>query len=204
MSHLPRRTLSQEVASHILSVIEIKNQIKITESQSEFLTLRFGCGNNVHIKCMKVWADHQKSNGEAQLKCPLCRETFCSYELLEKEFRNNGLFKLEKPDLHYGITCSSCNSTPINGKCYKCTTCKEFYMCQACFNTDTHTKHAFVFREAILPFRIFYPSFFTMISMQNFLENKPEIPQSNKRSCRHVAHSDCAKFGYTRNKRPRL
>jgi len=154
---------------------------------------------------MKVWADHQKSNGDAQLKCPLCRETFCSYELLEKEFRNNGLFKLEKPDLHYGITCSSCSSTPINGKCYKCTTCKEFYMCQACFNTDTHTKHAFVFREAIFfpHFSVFISSA-SIISTLNFLENKPEIPQSDKRPCRHVANSDCAKLGYSGDKRTRL
>jgi hypothetical protein len=42
------------------------------------------CGNSVHIKCMKVWADHQKSSGETQLKCPLCRENFCTFERLNE------------------------------------------------------------------------------------------------------------------------
>lgn len=96
---------------------------------------------------MKVWADHQKSNGETQLKCPLCRETFCSFELLEQEFKNNSLFKQEKLDLHYGIVCKSCRCTPIVGKCYKCTVCNELYLCQTCFNTNFHNNHSFVFRE---------------------------------------------------------
>ena len=96
---------------------------------------------------MKVWADHQKTSGETTLRCPLCRETFCSFELLDQEYRNNGLFKTEKLDLHYGLSCKSCKSTPINGKCYKCTTCTEFYLCQPCFNTDFHREHTFVFRE---------------------------------------------------------
>ena len=107
------------------------------------------CGNNVHIKCMKVWADHQKTKGEMQLKCPLCRENFGTFDLLDQEYRNNGLFKLEKEDLHYGMGCNACHTTPISGKCYKCTLCNEFYLCQACFNTDLHKEHNFVFREKV-------------------------------------------------------
>ena len=112
----------------------------------------YGCGNNVHIKCMKVWADHQKSNGETQLKCPLCREQFSTFELLDQEYRTNSLNKLEKLDLHYGLVCKSCKSTPIAGKIYKCTECTEFYLCQSCFNTDFHDKHSFVFREVLVVF----------------------------------------------------
>lgn len=96
---------------------------------------------------MKIWADHQKSNGETQLKCPLCREKFSTFELLEEEFRNNGLFKSEKLSIHHGLSCKSCNSNPISGKCYMCMVCKEFYLCQACFNTDFHNEHNFLFRE---------------------------------------------------------
>jgi len=48
---------------------------------------RHGCGNNVHIKCMKVWLDHQVSTGEKTVKCPLCRETFGTPEQLKQEFR---------------------------------------------------------------------------------------------------------------------
>ncbi|NWI11636.1 ZSWM2 ligase, partial [Crypturellus soui] len=35
---------------------------------------RYSCGNNVHIKCMKIWADHQDELGpDSVVKCPLCR-----------------------------------------------------------------------------------------------------------------------------------
>lgn len=130
--------------------------------QDEFLSKKLPvsfcrtCGNNVHIKCMKVWAEHQKSNGETELKCPLCRETFCSFELLDQEYRNNSLFKIEKENLHYGLVCQCCKSTPISGKCYKCTSCNEFYLCQPCFNTDFHNSHSFVFREVIIFFSIIF------------------------------------------------
>ena len=111
---------------------------------------RFGCGNNVHIKCMKVWADHQKSNGETLLKCPLCREKFSTFEMLDEEYRNNSLFKTEKQPIHHGLTCTSCKSNPISGKCYKCVVCRELYLCQACFNTEFHKEHEFLFREVTI------------------------------------------------------
>ncbi|NWZ32551.1 ZSWM2 ligase, partial [Asarcornis scutulata] len=35
---------------------------------------RYSCGNNVHIKCMKIWADHQdETEKDSVVKCPLCR-----------------------------------------------------------------------------------------------------------------------------------
>ncbi len=42
---------------------------------------KFGCGKSVHIKCMKIWAEHQRSNGERSIKCPLCREDFGHIEV---------------------------------------------------------------------------------------------------------------------------
>ena len=42
---------------------------------------RYGCGNNIHIKCMKVWAQHRKSDGDNMIKCPLCRTDFGSYQV---------------------------------------------------------------------------------------------------------------------------
>ncbi|NXA48873.1 ZSWM2 ligase, partial [Nothocercus julius] len=49
--------------------------------QEEFLKMmlpvtfcRYSCGNNVHIKCMKIWADHQDElEPDSVVKCPLCR-----------------------------------------------------------------------------------------------------------------------------------
>lgn len=42
---------------------------------------KFGCGKSVHIKCMKIWADHQKSTGERVVRCPLCRENFGTFQV---------------------------------------------------------------------------------------------------------------------------
>lgn len=142
--------------------------------QDEFLSKKLPvsfcrtCGNNVHIKCMKVWSEHQKSNGEIDLKCPLCREVFCSFELLDQEYRNNSLFKIEKENLHYGIVCKCCKSTPISGKCYKCTSCNEFYLCQPCFNTDFHNSHTFVFREVY--FILILIEIFILIILNNMIK----------------------------------
>jgi E3 ubiquitin-protein ligase ZSWIM2 len=47
-----------------------------------------GCGNSIHIKCMKVYAEHQKSTGDTTIKCPFCREDFGPIELLKQESRN--------------------------------------------------------------------------------------------------------------------
>lgn len=42
---------------------------------------RYGCGNSIHLKCMKIWADHQKSTGATMIRCPLCREDFGSLDV---------------------------------------------------------------------------------------------------------------------------
>lgn len=132
---------------------------------------------------MKVWADHQKSNGESQLKCPLCREQFSTFEMLELEYRNNSLNRVEKQDVHYGLVCNSCKSTPLVGKSYKCTQCAEFYLCQNCFNTDFHKTHSFVFREVRLGGFYFF-IICLLITGPGYLEAQPKISPSHSRSCR--------------------
>ena len=44
---------------------------------------RFGCGQNVHVKCMKMWAEHQSSGAarESCIHCPLCRREFGSFKV---------------------------------------------------------------------------------------------------------------------------
>ncbi|XP_076461903.1 E3 ubiquitin-protein ligase Zswim2-like [Babylonia areolata] len=118
---------------------------------------KFGCGNNVHIKCMKVWAEHQlKSSQDKVIKCPMCREDFGPITLLKQEMRNADAVTSTAPsapsnpnrmDRHVGIGCSNCRMAPIEGKCYRCCTCTDFYLCQACFNTPAHTHHSFQFRH---------------------------------------------------------
>ncbi|KAL1022027.1 hypothetical protein UPYG_G00021300 [Umbra pygmaea] len=112
---------------------------------------RFGCGNNVHISCMKVWADHQaRPEQEAMVKCPLCREDFGPVKLLREQVRNAAkLFtaaERERPDRHLGVTCNNCRLRPITGKCFKCTVCRYYHLCEDCMRRNCHPPHQFAFR----------------------------------------------------------
>ncbi|KAK3603628.1 hypothetical protein CHS0354_017347 [Potamilus streckersoni] len=109
---------------------------------------KFGCGNSIHIKCMKIYAEHQKTQGDTGIKCPLCREDFGPIELLKKESMNAlGHTPGGRMDRHIGIECLCCHVNPIEGKCYRCGVCANFYLCQSCFNTPVHTHHGFEFRH---------------------------------------------------------
>ncbi|XP_061186104.1 E3 ubiquitin-protein ligase ZSWIM2-like isoform X2 [Saccostrea echinata] len=109
---------------------------------------KFSCGNSIHIKCMKIWADHQKSSGEKTIKCPFCREDFGPFELLKQESRNAmGVPTGGRMDRHLYTRCQSCHTSPIEGKCYRCTACTDFHLCQTCFNTSIHTSHPFEYRH---------------------------------------------------------
>ena len=91
---------------------------------SNNLSPRFACGNSIHIKCMQVWAEHQKKTSpEGVIKCPMCREDFGPIDLLKTESRNAGCKANPPPgirmDRHLGIMCSNCSKAPIEGKCYR-------------------------------------------------------------------------------------
>uniref|UniRef100_A0A8C7PGF0 Zinc finger, SWIM-type containing 2 n=1 Tax=Oncorhynchus mykiss TaxID=8022 RepID=A0A8C7PGF0_ONCMY len=114
---------------------------------------RFGCGNNVHISCMKVWADHQarpEGEGEAMVKCPLCREDFGPVKLLLEQVRNvaklHTAAERERPDRHLGVLCNNCRVCPITGKCFKCTVCRYYHLCEDCIRRCCHPQHAFAIR----------------------------------------------------------
>ncbi|CAF3901360.1 unnamed protein product, partial [Rotaria sordida] len=44
-------------------------------------------------------------------------------------------------------SCHRCRACPISGKCYKCTTCQDYFLCQTCFNLNVHNEHSFDYRE---------------------------------------------------------
>ncbi|XP_076785077.1 E3 ubiquitin-protein ligase ZSWIM2 isoform X2 [Arvicanthis niloticus] len=113
---------------------------------------RFGCGNNVHIKCMRILANYQDTGSDSSMvKCPLCREEFAPLKVILEEFKNSNklmtISEKERLDKHLGIPCNNCNQLPIEGKCYKCTECVEYHLCQECFDSCYHPSHAFAFRE---------------------------------------------------------
>ncbi|XP_038606831.1 E3 ubiquitin-protein ligase ZSWIM2 [Tachyglossus aculeatus] len=113
---------------------------------------RDGCGNSVHIKCMKIWADHQGDlKADSLVKCPLCRAEFAPLKHILEEFRNSSKLvtaaEKEPLDKHLGIPCNNCRRFPIEGKCYRCTECADYHLCHECFNSCCHPLHLFVFRK---------------------------------------------------------
>ncbi|XP_004601269.2 E3 ubiquitin-protein ligase ZSWIM2 [Sorex araneus] len=113
---------------------------------------RFGCGNSIHIKCMKILASFQETTSKTgMLTCPLCRKEFAPLKLILEEFQNSSkcvtTAEKERLDKHLGIPCNNCKQFPIVGKCYKCTKCLEYHLCQKCFDSCDHHCHSFTFRE---------------------------------------------------------
>ncbi|CAJ1087770.1 E3 ubiquitin-protein ligase ZSWIM2 isoform X1 [Xyrichtys novacula] len=126
-------------------------QEELLEKKLPVSYCRFGCGNNVHISCMKVWADYQKlSHKEETVKCPLCREDFSSRKLLQDQVKNTAkLFtaaERERPERHLGVSCHSCRICPVSGKCYKCTVCSYFFLCEDCSKGGCHQQHPLAVR----------------------------------------------------------
>ncbi|KAM9334154.1 E3 ubiquitin-protein ligase ZSWIM2 [Symphorus nematophorus] len=146
----------QEAGSVCRKVIQAQDvcpicQEELLEKKQPVSYCRFGCGNSVHISCMKVWADHQRlSDREETVKCPLCREDFSSLKSLQEQVKNAAkLFaaaEREKADKHLGVLCHSCRLCPITGKCFKCTVCSYFYLCENCSKKGCHPQHPFASR----------------------------------------------------------
>ncbi|KAM7365694.1 hypothetical protein PAMP_016608 [Pampus punctatissimus] len=125
---LSQPVTGQEAGSVCRKVIQAQDvcpicQEELLEKKLPVSFCRFGCGNNVHISCMKVWADHQQlSNREETVKCPLCREDFSSLELLQEQVKNAAKLcsaaEREKPNRHLGVICHGCQVCPVTGKCF--------------------------------------------------------------------------------------
>ncbi|KAM9483205.1 E3 ubiquitin-protein ligase ZSWIM2 [Clarias gariepinus] len=112
---------------------------------------RFGCGNNVHVSCMRLWADHQTGSETAgMVKCPLCRENFSTMKMLQELVKNASRLctssERERLEKHLGIPCNSCRICPVVGKCFKCTLCSHYHLCEDCFRTSSHPQHSFAVR----------------------------------------------------------
>lgn len=107
---------------------------------------KYGCGNSIHIKCMKIWAEHQRSCGESVIKCPLCRADFGAIEVIRNEYLKSFRHR-KRQDIHEGTVCDQCGMSPIAGKCYRCTVCSNCYLCKDCFASESHPDHQFVCRQ---------------------------------------------------------
>jgi len=75
----------------------------------------------------------------------------------------SGAQQAEKSSIHLGYSCHRCRACPITGKCYKCTTCHDYFLCQTCFNLNIHNDHSFDYREVRKHYKkkqtfLFFPS----------------------------------------------
>lgn len=91
------------------------------------------CGNNFHIKCLRVWIDHKLSSGD-KITCPMCRTDM-----------TNGVFDDIRKDeddfniryvTHFGKNCSECNKKNILGNLYHCLYCDNYDLCHYCYDSN--------------------------------------------------------------------
>ncbi|XP_022423980.1 E3 ubiquitin-protein ligase ZSWIM2 [Delphinapterus leucas] len=143
--YIKQKEISSDDICSICQEVLLEKKVPVT-------FCRFGCGNSVHIKCMKILANYQdKISHTSMLKCPLCRKDFAPLKLILEEFKNSSKLvataEKERLDKHLGIPCNNCRQFPVEGKCYKCTKCIEYHLCQDCFDSCCHLSHSFTFRE---------------------------------------------------------
>lgn len=124
-----------------------QDELLNSASQKTLTFCKYSCGKSVHLKCMKIWAEHQKStNGESVIRCPLCRENFGP--ITEMPSKSPRRVRAEKAFLHLGMACMHCHVCPIAGKCYRCCQCASYYLCHACFSSNqVHLLHSFEVRQ---------------------------------------------------------
>ncbi|KAG9349455.1 hypothetical protein JZ751_027899 [Albula glossodonta] len=145
---------------------------------------RYGCGNNVHISCMKVWADHQaRSDLDSMVKCPLCREAFEPMKVLLDQVKNAANLittaERERSDKHLGIICNNCKVCPITGKC--------FNSIVKCEKVPEHIVKSLLQVEVRQGSKLLKPGQQCRLCLKSFLISQ----QVKHLPCHHKFHSDC-------------
>ncbi len=122
-------------------------QNNMSDSTQPVVYCRFGCGQNIHTKCMKILADHQRTqSGGGPVQCPLCRVEFGAIK--SEPSKASKRLQSERACLHLGITCAHCHLCPVAGPCYRCSVCVRYYLCEACYSSNqVHLLHSFQTRK---------------------------------------------------------
>lgn len=124
---------------------------------------RFGCGGAVHIRCMRIWAEHQISTSKPSVTCPMCRSDWIAVSNVKCATDNSSqmnqllnTLKLQEKEFHDSPTefqqslmfasPSSKSSAHSTSNCatisYRCKHCKlcispqrmELYRCMHCID----------------------------------------------------------------------
>lgn len=112
---------------------------EMLDSNEQALTFcKKKCGNNFHIKCIKVWVQHKLSQKE-MITCPMCRVDWgCG--ILDEILREEDLF-INRFIVHKGKGCQNCNMKPIKGNLFHCLYCQNYDLCEACYKSYQHFMH---------------------------------------------------------------
>jgi len=153
---------------------------------------RFGCGNSVHIKCMKIWGDHQlKSSGDDMIKCPLCRTQFAAHRSIVQEYHKLAALKKSIKKMNE-ISCLKCSSKSSANKSYRCCTCTNIWLCEKCIHTQIHFEHQFEYRktskESWKQFNRLHPLLHLSPSIKNF-EQQDKMKTRHPNGRGHVIRS---------------
>ncbi len=118
----------------------------LTNEDKELTYCKSGCGKQAHIKCMIMYAEHQKSVGK-KVTCPLCRSDWGSMVLYDLK---SELVAGNNASNHPKVRCCHCPSrTELHGTNYRCLVCADYDLCPRCFrSTAVHAQHPFVQRES--------------------------------------------------------
>eukprot|EP01063_Lacrimia_lanifica_P020654 TRINITY_DN27957_c0_g1_i1.p1 TRINITY_DN27957_c0_g1~~TRINITY_DN27957_c0_g1_i1.p1 ORF type:complete len:639 (+),score=175.28 TRINITY_DN27957_c0_g1_i1:132-2048(+) len=94
------------------------------EGECDTVWCRKGCGNNIHTKCMKEWAQH---HGPGATTCPYCRTEWGAVVGPPKPKKASSA-----PTVH-DVTCKQCkDGVKISGPRFTCTNCVGYDLCGRC------------------------------------------------------------------------
>ena len=122
---------------------------EITANSGHLVYCKKGCGKNVHVACMLVWAEHQNDINK-KITCPLCRVDWGPLALTC--LRNGGVTPKQR-DRHRGIICANCPNASVNrnaivGIRHRCLVCADYDLCDRCFTSSSvHAMHQFVSKK---------------------------------------------------------
>lgn len=109
------------------------------------------------------------------------------YNVAEDQARREGY-------IHRGITCNSCQASPLCGIRYKCSSCIDYDICERCEAQDSHNKtHVFLRIKIPIPplanprtpcIKPLYPGKNILLALQSFFLNRRALyPVANISCC---------------------
>jgi len=107
-----------------------------------------GCGHNLHVRCMNIWANHKLSERE-KITCPMCRRDWGPAAIGElKRLLVEFQAKARAGSKHDNTVCGNCLVHPISGQRYHCLVCDCFDLCRKCYKSGLHRHHPTIKRAS--------------------------------------------------------